>query len=349
MFTDVLKPESLESAWHRVRDNHGCAGADGETLEDFESGLAFELKRLGEELARGKYRPLPFLRILVEKRENEARALCVPAVRDRVAQAAVLSVIEPILEAQFEECSFAYRKGRSVRQAVYRVKELRDQGYQWVVDADVDAFFDSIDHEILRLKIEHYILDKHIQSLLELWVRAEVWDGETVSRLTQGIPQGSVVSPILANLFLDDLDEELLRRGLKIVRYADDFIILSKSRAEAQAALELTDTILELLHLDLNEEKTSIVDFDHGFKYLGVLFVRSLIMVPFEKPMRTRKVLYMPPPLDMASYYEANRRSKIQDRKSESGERNPRSNIENRRVKITHRESKIEDPTSKIE
>ena len=206
MFAEILKPEILESAWRRVRENQGCAGVDGERLEDFESGLAFELKFLGQELARGTYRPLPLLRILVEKREREARALCVPTVRDRVAQAAVLAVIEPILEAQFEECSFAYRKGRSVRQAVYRIKELRDQGYQWVVDSDIDGFFDSVDHELLRLKIEHYIFSKGIRDLLELWVRAEVWDGEAVTRLSRGIPQGSVVSPILANLFLDDLD-----------------------------------------------------------------------------------------------------------------------------------------------
>ncbi len=278
---------------------------DGVTIEDFESGVHFELDRLRDGLAKGTYRPLPLLRILVEKREGEARALCIPTVRDRVAQAAILGVIEPVLEAQFEECSFAYRKGRSVRQAVYRIKELRDKGYQWVVDADIDAFFDSIDHELMESKIQHFISDKAIQDLLIGWMRAEVWDGEAVTRLTQGIPQGSVVSPILANLFLDDLDEELLRRGLKLIRYADDFVILSKNRAGAEAALDLTDKVLELLHLDLDEEKTSIVDFDRGFKYLGVLFVRSLIMVPFEKPMRRHKVLHVPPPLDIGAYYKS--------------------------------------------
>lgn len=304
-FLEALTEENLLRAWRRVCDNRGCAGVDGVTIEDFESGLHFELERLREELAEGTYRPLPLLRILVEKREGEARALCIPAVRDRVAQAAVLSVIEPILEAQFEECSFAYRKGRSVRQAVYRIKELRDEGYQWVVAADIDAFFDSVDHDLLLAKVHHFVPDPGIRRLVELWVKAEVWDGQAVTRLTRGIPQGSVVSPILANLFLDDLDEELLRRGLKLVRYADDFVILSRERAQAEAALELTDTVLELLHLDLDDAKTNIVNFGQGFKYLGVLFVRSLIMVPFEKPLRTRKVLSMPPPLDLAAYYKS--------------------------------------------
>jgi group II intron reverse transcriptase/maturase len=313
MFAEIVDAAHLEAAWRRVRENQGCAGVDGVTIEEFESGVLYELARLHRELTDGSYRPLPLLRILVDKGNGEARALCIPTVRDRVAQAAALQLIEPVLEAQFEDCSFAYRKGRSVRQAVHRIKALYEKGYRWVVDADIDAFFDSLDHDLLMAKIDHFIADEWLRSLLRLWIQAEVWDGETVTGLERGIPQGSVISPILANLFLDDLDEELLRRGLKLVRYADDFVILSKERAEAEAALEVTDKILELLGLALDEEKTAIVHFDHGFKYLGVMFVRSLIMVPFEKASRERRVLYIPPPLDLAAYREARDRGRSRE------------------------------------
>lgn len=254
----------------------------------------------GMEIQRNIYRPLPLLKILVDKGNGEARALCVPAVRDRVAQASVLQVVEPVFEAEFEQCSFAYRKGRSVKQAVYQVKEYRDKGYCWIVDADIDEFFDSIDHGLLLDRVNRLLKDTGILRLIEMWIKAEVWDGQAVTQLTRGIPQGSVISPILANLFLDQLDEELLRQGFKLVRYADDFIILCKSPEKAREALEVTEEILEKLSLELDE--ADIVSFDQGFKYLGVCFVRSMIFVPFDKPKKEHKVLYMPPPLDLSLY-----------------------------------------------
>ncbi len=297
---NIVSFPSLSSAFQRVKENHGCAGVDGVTIEGFDSDLNKKLSILAEEIESRTYVPLPLLEILVDKGNGEVRKLCIPAVCDRVAQAAVLNEIVPILEKEFEECSFAYRKGRSVKQAVYKVKEYYEAGYRWVVDADIDAFFDSVDHELLTEKLKRYVKDADIIRLIELWVRAEVWDGESIKVINKGIPQGSSVSPVLANLFLDELDEEMIRKGFKYVRYADDFLILSKTPEKAKESLEFSNAKLEEMLLKLDE--SDIVSFEKGFKYLGVIFLRSLIMTPFDKPKRERKVLYMPPPLNMDAY-----------------------------------------------
>jgi RNA-directed DNA polymerase len=297
---EIINPVILSAAFQRVKENHGCAGVDGVTIERFEENLDENLAFLGMEIERNIYRPLPLLKILVDKGNGEARALCIPTVRDRVAQAAGLQILEPIFEAEFEQCSFAYRKGRSVKQAVYQIKEYRDKGYCWIVDADIDEFFASVDHGLLLDKVNRLLKAPGLLKLIEMWVKAEVWDGQAVTQLTRGIPQGSVISPILANLFLDQLDEELLRKGFKLVRYADDFIILCKTPEKAREALEITEEILDKLSLELDE--ADIVSFDQGFKYLGVCFVRSMIFIPFDKPKKEHRVLYMPPPLDLSLY-----------------------------------------------
>lgn len=296
----VANHAELTSAFQRVKENHGCAGVDGVTIEMFEAELNRNISMLAAELKNRTYSPLPLLQILVDKGNGEARKLCIPAVRDRIVQAAVLHEIEPILEKEFEDCSFAYRKGRSVKQAVYKIKEYYEAGYRWVVDADIDAFFDSVDHELLIAKVKRFIKNMDILRLIDMWIKAEVWDGESVKVIDKGIPQGSSVSPVLANLFLDELDEAMLNKGYRYIRYADDFVILCRSPDEAKQSLNFTNEMLDGLLLELDE--ADVVSFDQGFKYLGVIFVRSLIMTPFDKPKRERKVLFMPPPLNMAAY-----------------------------------------------
>ena len=293
---------SLSAAFQAVKTNHGCAGVDGVTIEKFNANLQNNLLLLEQEILSGTYFPLPLLRILVDKGkgDGEARALCIPTVRDRVVQTAVLQSVGPVLEKEFEDCSYAYRKGRSVKQAIYRIKEYYEQGYRWVVDADIDAFFDNVDHALLLEKLRRYVDDPVCIRLMEQWLSAEIWDGASLKALERGIPQGSPVSPVMANLFLDELDEEMLRHGYKYVRYADDFVILAKTRDKAKAALELSKQALDRLLLKLDEEE--IVNFDKGFKYLGVYFVRSLVMTPFDRPKRKKEVLYYPPPLDMNVY-----------------------------------------------
>jgi len=297
----MININSLNSAFHRVKENKGCAGVDWITIERFEEDLNENLARLADDVVKKNYSPLPLLQILVDKGNGEARRLCIPAVRDRVVQAAVLQIIEPILEKEFEDCSFAYRKGRSVKQAVFRIKKYFEQGYRWVIDADIDAFFDSVDHELLLAKVKRHIKDDAIIKLLESWIKAEVWDGESLTVMDKGIPQGSPISPALANLFLDELDEAMLKNGQRYVRYADDFIVLCKTPEKAKEALEFSNKILDALLLKLDEG--DIVSFDDGFKYLGVTFIKSMIMVSFDKPKKEKKILYYPPPLNMSAYY----------------------------------------------
>ncbi len=288
-----------------MKENKGVAGVDGITISRFERHLDRNLTALGSDILKKTYRPLPLLKILVDKGDNEARGLCIPTVRDRVAQSAMLGVIEPLLEKEFEECSFAYRKGRSIRQAVFRIQEYYDQGYQWVVDADIDAFFDCVDHGLLMGKIRKYIHDEDVVGLISQWVSAEVWDGTDISVMEKGIPQGSPVSPVLANLFLDELDESLMKKGFRLIRYADDFIILCKSEKKAAEALHLAKEVLERLHLQLDEE--DVVSFDRGFTYLGLMFVRSMVMKPYYAVKKKKKVLYYPPTMDMRKYIASKR------------------------------------------
>jgi group II intron reverse transcriptase/maturase len=290
----ALDLASLSSAFQAVKSNHGCAGVDGVTIERFEEDLRSNLHALEQEIASGTYSPLPLLKILVDKGkgDGEARALCVPVVRDRVVQTAALKIIEPILEKEFEECSFAYRKGRAVKHAVYKIKGYYEKGYRWVVNADIDAFFDNVAHWLLLKKFKQYVHEPDIHRLVEQWLKVEVWDGTSLTRLEKGIPQGSPISPIMANLFLDELDEEMLEKDYKFVRYGDDFIVLCKKPHEARSALEFAKEVLDKLLLKLDEEE--VVTFDQGFKYLGVYFVRSLIMTPFDRPKREHKVLNYP-------------------------------------------------------
>ena len=173
--------------------------------------------------------------------------------------------------------------------------------YRWIVNSDIDKFFDSVNHNLLLEKVSRFINDDTIRHLIELWIRAEVWDGKALKTVKKGIPQGSPVSPILANLYLDEIDEAMLKQGYKYVRYADDFIILCKTPDKAKQSLEFTKELLADIMLKFDE--ADVVSFDHGFEYLGVTFVRSLIMTPFDKPKKTKKVLYWPKPMNMDIYF----------------------------------------------
>jgi group II intron reverse transcriptase/maturase len=266
---------------------------------------------------------------VVERADGKVRTLVVPVVRDRVAQTAVAQILTPRFEAEFESCSFAYRHGLGVRSAVQEIIHWRDQGFTHVVDADIDSFFDEIDQKKLFHKLEDILWKKDAPgpglgnphfylNLLKQWVQAEIWDGRSTVPLRRGIPQGATVSPMLANLFLDELDEALQAGKMKLVRYADDFLVLCKTDAAAREALELTDHVLERMHLHLSETKTRLTDFDQGFKFLGVIFVRSLVMLPYDHPKRILKAISMAPllPPELAIRYSAPEAGRIQPAKT---------------------------------
>jgi CRISP-associated protein Cas1 len=281
-----MSHRTLTEAWDRVRSNAGGPGVDGVSVEDFERNCEVQLKALPRAVLAGTYSPSPLREILIAKDRDEAlnppaeiryRRLAVPTVGDRVLQTAVAMQLTPILEREFEAVSYAYRRGKSVQQAVARVEQLRDDGFVWVVDADIELFFDSIPHAPLGEALQGITRDTRLTLLVRDWLRAPILtvNGELQERLL-GVPQGSPLSPLLSNLYLDSLDEAMIDADHRIVRFADDFVILCRNQARAIDALELTESVLSALALRLNSEKTRIVDFNQGFTFLGVNFVRSM-------------------------------------------------------------------------
>jgi group II intron reverse transcriptase/maturase len=276
-----LHPDNLSLAWRRVRKNKAGPGIDGVTWETFDTYAEEFLTALRTELSRGTYRPSPLLGALRRKRSGGWRPLGIPTHRDRVAQRALLNVIGLRLEREMESCSFAYREGRSIFQALARVEQHRDKGLTFVVDADIDDCFDSLDHELLLACLAQYVDEQWVLDLVAGWIKAPVvFRGQRYER-ERGVPQGAVISPVLCNLFLDELDEALLARRFALVRYADDFVVLASREERAYEALDLTSQALGSLDLRLEESKTRVTSFAEGFEYLGVIFVGSLAVPTF--------------------------------------------------------------------
>jgi len=273
----VLSDDCLFEAWSKVRENQAAVGVDGVSLEDFAQRLFIHLDDLRHEVTHQQYQPQALLRMFMDKDDQKSRLLSIPTVRDRVLQTAVALTLTPLFEAEFEDCSFAYRKGRSVDMAVRAVMRYREQGYHWVVDADIFSFFDEIDHELMLEKVSSLVKDESLLSLIKLWLKNTVTDGERTWTLQKGVPQGSPLSPLLSNLYLDDLDEALLENNLCLVRFADDFLVLCKDEPRAEKALAITEQVLSSLKLRVNQDKTRLVNFDRGFQFLGVEFVSSLV------------------------------------------------------------------------
>jgi group II intron reverse transcriptase/maturase len=307
---DYLLAPALHRAFLRVKENHGCPGADNLSLAAFETDLPSHLDLLRRSVDDASYFAWPLRKIEVEKSPGspDRRTLLVPAVRDRVLQTAVAAYLEPFLEAEFDECSFAYRRGRSVRMAVERVYQLYRQGYVWLLDADIDDFFASVDRNLAIGRLSTLVPDETAIRLVRLWLDSPVWDGLHLTRPTLGLPQGAVVSPMIANLCLDVLDDRLLAEGLKMVRYADDFVVLTKGRKAAEQAEALTEEVLSALRLRLNQSKTRIVRFSDGFRFLGVIFLKDLLLQPWKPGRKRLKVISVAPPLPDSFFPHSERR-----------------------------------------
>ena len=275
----VYRPSTLQLAWKAVRRNRGSAGVDHESVERFEQRQEENIARLSDELRKGIYRPRPIKRVYIDKPgSKEKRPLGIPVVRDRVVQSAIRFVIEPIFEKQFRPHSYGFRPNRGCKDALREVVRLLKAGYTYVVDADLKAYFDSIPQDRLMREVRRYIADGQLLEVIERFLSQDILEG--MSRWTPegGTPQGAVISPLLANLYLHPVDEAMEAAGYRMIRYADDFVICCRNEAEADKALQKVQQLVEERGLELHPEKTRVVDTTkagEGFDFLGYHFERG--------------------------------------------------------------------------
>ncbi|MDO8655328.1 MAG: group II intron reverse transcriptase/maturase [bacterium] len=276
LYDQVCRTDILWEAWEKVKANRGAAGIDGQTIQDIEkSGVEGFLAQLQEELKEGRYRPQAVRRVNIPKPDGRQRPLGIPVVRDRVVQAAVKIVIEPIFEADFQGCSYGFRPKRSAHDANETIRETVNRGYRWVVDADIENYFDTIGQRKLMEMVGKRISDRRVLKLIRKFLEAGVLEDGMVRNTSTGTQQGGVLSPLLANIYLNHLDK--IWRGWVtelgvLVRYADDLVILCGTRAKAQEALRRLGMVMEELGLRLHPVKTRVVELTEGregFDFLG--------------------------------------------------------------------------------
>lgn len=270
----VYDSDNLEASWEHVKANKGCAGIDKVSICEFLKQKQLYLKELSRAVKQGRYFATPVLRKYIPKADGRMRPLGIPTVKDRVLQQAARNVIEGIFEMKFLDCSYGFRPERSAHQAIAVIEQSLREGNCYVLDADIKSFFDSVNHERLIDLIAEGVGDSRFLDLIRQWLCCGVMEDGKVSATSDGTPQGGVISPLLANIYLHELDRVISKiPGLTLVRYADDFVILCNCKWRAQYALEQVKQVLATLYLELHPEKTRIVNAsEETFEFLGFQF-----------------------------------------------------------------------------
>jgi len=294
----VYAMRNLRTSFAKVKANAGAAGVDHQTVVMFERQLEANLEKLANELRDETYRPQSVRRVWIPKpgKKHEKRPLGIPTVRDRVVQTALRNVLEPIFERDFGAQSYGFRPGRSCKDALRRVDDLLKQGYTHVVDADLKSYFDTIPWTPLLRRMSEKVADGRVLTMIEAFLNQKVLDEMNEWRPATGTPQGAVISPMLSNIYLDPLDQQMARKGYEMVRYADDFVVLCQTEANAKSALQVVQKWTVEAGLTLHPEKTRIVDAQQsgGFDFLGYHFERGHKW-PSRKSQRKLKDALRPP------------------------------------------------------
>lgn len=271
----VSRRQTLEDGWQAVRKHKGAAGVDGQSIERFAAKAEAYLDELEEALRADNYKPEPVKRVEIPKGNGKRRPLGIPTVKDRIVQSAIKRVIEPIFEREFLPMSYGFRPQKSCKEALREVDQLLKQGYTYVVDADMEDYFGSIPHERMMEKIEEYISDGRLLRLLQAYLKQDIVKGLESWTPMSGTPQGAVISPLLANLYLHGLDKRMQESGYRMVRYADDYVVMCRDEGEARQAMKEVEEWVGSNGLKLNGEKTHVGDSrrkGQGFEFLGYRF-----------------------------------------------------------------------------
>ena len=343
LFDRITSQAQLMEGWRKVWANHGASGGDNITVEMFSTNVVGRIAQLRREVRSGGYRPGPVRHVEIAKPNGRGmRHLSIPCVVDRVLQSAAAQVLTPLLDEEFEDGSYGYRPGRSVAQAVAHVSRLQQQGFNWVVDADIEDYFDTIPHDRLMERWGQSVSDGPLSELLWVWLTYGAPTG-------RGVAQGSPLSPVLSNLYLDRLDEAFHSRGLRLIRFADDFVVLCKSQSSADAAMDKVARVLGEHGLRLNRDKSRITDFDRGLRFIGHLFVRSMAMKEARSDAEAgrvedllRRVAEQDKVAVQDAMIEAEQARKMQERGYSPGLRNLYINTPDRRLHIRNQAFVVE-------